>query len=98
MKISFPDAINLPGSKYPGISENSSQDVKFSDLLNNAIEKVDELQKKADSSAIALATGDINNMHDVMIDMQQAEMALQFTIQVRNKILEAYQEIMRMQV
>ncbi len=98
MKITFPETVSLNNVIYRNNTEEKDQEIKFGDFLASAIEKVDSLQKKADASAIALATGDAENLHNVMIDMEKAEIALQFTIQVRNKVLEAYQEIMRMQV
>lgn len=70
----------------------------FADHLTGALDRLDGLQKQADISSIGLATGDIQNIHQVMLDSEKAEIALQFTLQVRNKIIEAYQEIMRMQV
>jgi len=98
MKISIPKLIDLNHDKNTVITQDRSQEVKFEDYLHSAIEKVDKLQKDADSSAVALAAGETQNLHNVMIDAQKAEIALQFTIQVRNKILEAYREIMGMQV
>lgn len=47
---------------------------------------------------MALATGEIQNLHQVTIDSLKAEIALQFTLQIRNKVIESYQEIMRMQI
>lgn len=88
--------IAYPQNMVPG--ESQDKNIKFGELLNKAIRKVDELQKKADNSAVRLAAGDIQNLHQVMIDAEKAEIALQFTIQIRNKVIEAYQEIMRMQV
>ncbi len=59
---------------------------------------MNELQAEADELVNGLASGDAVEIHQAMIAMQKASTALQFTIQVRNKIIEAYQEIMRMQV
>jgi flagellar hook-basal body complex protein FliE len=70
----------------------------FADMLYNAIKSVDSLEKAAEASAIALAVGDVDNLHQVMIDAQKAEIALQFTLQIRNKIIDAYNEVMRMQI
>lgn len=70
----------------------------FSDVLNKAIEQVDQLQKQSDAATEALAAGQPIDLHTVMIATQQAELAVQLTVQVRNKAVEAYQEIMRMQL
>ena len=70
----------------------------FGNTMRDALSKVNDLQAEADQLASKLATGDAVEIHQAMIAMQKASTALQFTIQVRNKILEAYQEIMKMQV
>ena len=70
----------------------------FGESIKNAISEVNNLQTEADTIANKLASGDAVEIHQAMIAMQKASTALQFTIQVRNKIIEAYQEIMRMQL
>ena len=45
-----------------------------------------------------LATGETNNLHEVMMSLEKAKLSFQLTLQVRNKLLEGYQEIMRMQI
>ncbi len=70
----------------------------FGETVKKALSEVNELQAEADELANGLASGDAVEIHQAMIAMQKASTALQFTIQVRNKIIEAYQEIMRMQV
>lgn len=68
------------------------------DQVMSALDKVDNLQKTADSMAEKVASGNIEDTHKAMISMEHALMALDFTLQVRNKMLDAYQEIMRTQV
>ncbi|MGI6113377.1 MAG: flagellar hook-basal body complex protein FliE [Mahellales bacterium] len=70
----------------------------FEQLLTQGLEKVNQLQKESDSSNILLASGQIDSIHRVMIDAEKANIALQFTVQIRNKIIDAYNEIMRMQI
>lgn len=98
MRIAIQDL--MPTSKGIDVRPEGveNQVPSFSGYLKGALEEVDKLQKESDSSAVALATGEMQNLHQVMIDAQKAEIALQFTIQVRNKVIEAYQEIMRIQV
>ncbi|WHH58929.1 flagellar hook-basal body complex protein FliE [Petroclostridium sp. X23] len=74
----------------------SKKDTSFSEFLENAINQVNGLQQNAIKSNQLLAAGKAENLHQVMIDSEKAEVALQFTIQVRNKIMDAYNEIMRM--
>jgi flagellar hook-basal body complex protein FliE len=66
--------------------------------LKNAIGSVDSLQKDSDLKMQMLATGQNTNIHETMIAAEKADVALRLMVQVRNKIIEAYQEIMRMQV
>ena len=63
-----------------------------------ALGQVNNLQQQADDMAVKLATGDVEDVHKAMIAMNKARLAFDFTLQVRNKVVEAYQEIMRMQV
>lgn len=72
--------------------------ISFGDMLKQAISDLQQLQKISTYDNYLLATGQAESLHKVMIDAEKAEIALQFTLQVRNKLLEAYQEIMRMQV
>ena len=70
----------------------------FADVLASSLDEVNKLQQKADAAATALATGDTMSLHDTMIAMEQADLSFRMMMQVRNKIVDAYQEIMRMQV
>jgi len=66
----------------------------FSELVS----KVNDLQTKSDQAIQGLASGENKNLHEVMISMEKASISFQFMSQVRNKAIEAYQEVMRMQV
>lgn len=70
----------------------------FADTLAGAANAVNTLQWQAQGGARSLADGTAANVHDVTIALEQANIALQLTATVRNKVIEAYQEIMRMQV
>lgn len=70
----------------------------FAESLKNAVNSVNELQKDADLMSQKLATGETKNIPEVMIAVEKADIALKLAVQVRNKMIEAYQEIMRMQV
>lgn len=98
MRIEIPSPIKTIDRINNKAIDIQNSDNSFSGYLMDAIEQVDKLQKETDSSSVSLATGDIQNLHQVMIDTEKAEIALQFTLQIRNKVIEAYQEIMRMQV
>lgn len=66
----------------------------FSELVS----KVNDIQVQSDKSIQGLASGENKNLHEVMIAVEKASISFQFMSQVRNKALEAYQEVMRMQV
>lgn len=70
----------------------------FTQAIKKAVGDVNSLQGQADKMAVNLASGDVEDVHKAMMAMQKAKLALDFTIQVRNKVIEAYQEIMRLQV
>jgi flagellar hook-basal body complex protein FliE len=81
-----------PPLELPGQSES------FATLLQQSLERVDGLQHEADAAARGFALGQAPSVHDVMIAMEKADLLLRLTTKVRNKVVEAYQEIMRMQV
>ncbi len=70
----------------------------FSDYLNQAMNNTNSLLLDADKQADDFAVGKTDNIHQVQIAAQKADIALQFTMQIRSKILDAYSEIMRMQI
>jgi len=84
--------------KPPHAAGRTEPAANFGDSIKEAVSNVNESQQTADKLATKLAAGDAVEVHQAMIAMQKASMSFQFTLQVRNKILEAYQEIMRMQV
>jgi len=88
------------GLALPNSIKSSSQatDKSFGDFLSEALENVNTLQKKADQASLDLAAGKIQDVSEVVIATEKATLALQLTVQVRNKMLESYQEMMRMQV
>ncbi|HXE96347.1 MAG TPA: flagellar hook-basal body complex protein FliE [Dongiaceae bacterium] len=79
------------------ISSSSTMDGAgkfFSELVS----KVNDIQVQSDKSIQGLASGENKNLHEVTIAVEKASISFQFMSQVRNKALEAYQEVMRMQV
>ncbi|MGE5620283.1 MAG: flagellar hook-basal body complex protein FliE [Sphingomonadaceae bacterium] len=71
---------------------------QFGDALANAIKEVNAQQGRADDLAIQLALGKDVELHDAVLAMEEAQMSFQYALQIRNKLIEAYQEVMRMQV
>lgn len=70
----------------------------FTDTLSEAIHKVDGTQKAAEGEIEAFIAGEQENLHEVMISMNQAKLHFQLMTETRNKMLETYQELMRMPV
>ena len=68
----------------------------FSGLLKNELGKVNDVIVDAEKMAQKLVSGEVKDVHEVMIAAQKADLALQFTMQIRSQIMQAYQEIMRM--
>ncbi|PAP75771.1 flagellar hook-basal body complex protein FliE [Rubrivirga marina] len=83
-----------PSEGTPGPSEGPA----FRDTLAQAVDRVDGAQKAADAQVEAFVAGETENVHDVMIALNQAELHFQLLTEVRNKLLDGYQELMRMQV
>ncbi|MHC1746196.1 MAG: flagellar hook-basal body complex protein FliE [Negativicutes bacterium] len=79
-------------------TETDEQNLKFSDVFSNALSDVNQLQLNANRSSVDLAAGKVQDISEAVIATEKATIALQLTMQVRNKIVDAYQEIMRMQV
>jgi flagellar hook-basal body complex protein FliE len=70
----------------------------FKNYLQSALENVNETQVQSNAATEALMNGNMDNLHQVMITAEKASVTLQTTLEIRNKVVEAYQEIMRMQV
>lgn len=82
-----------PKGVDPGKGQTS-----FAGVLKSSLSEVNQLQQKADAAITALATGDKASLHDTMIAMEQADVSFKLMMQLRNKIVEAYQEIIKIQV
>jgi flagellar hook-basal body complex protein FliE len=70
----------------------------FGEALRQAIEQLPKLQEEADAAARELATGGEIELHDAMLALEKASLGFQLALTVRNKVVEAYQEVMRTQI
>jgi len=70
----------------------------FSKFLNDALGQVDALQKNADAASLQLATGQVQDMSAVMVALEKASMSLSLIVATRDKVLDAYNQVMRMQM
>lgn len=73
-------------------------ETSFSDLLSRAVGSVDQAMKASDQTVEDFIAGKSDNVHDVMISMQKAQVSFQMMVEIRNKAIETYQEISRMQI
>jgi flagellar hook-basal body complex protein FliE len=95
----FPNVIAPGGLEAPKPADDEKKDGGFAAVLKSSLTEVNRMQQKADAAITALATGDNKvSLHETMIAMEQADVSFRMMMQVRNKIVEAYQEILRMQV
>ena len=72
--------------------------LNFTDILSNAIQDVNQMQIESDDYKELLAIGELDNLHDLTIAAEKANVSLQIMMSVRSKIVEAYKEIMRIQI
>ena len=86
--------------KIGQIVENFEQKsgVGFKETVNKFIGDVNDLQLKAGESIENFAGGEVDSVHEVMIAMTKAEVSFKFMMETRNKLIDAYKEIMKMQV
>jgi len=101
MNISFPSASKVLQAKSTISTPTNTPfeaQKNFASVLKDSIEKINEAQNQSDVMTEKLARGENVDLHQVMIASQKASITMSATIEVRNKVIEAYQEVMRMQV
>ncbi len=96
MKI---DAISMqPESVLSGKVNGQADGKGFADVLMDIVDGAVRTDAADKANSVALAAGSANDLAKILIDAEKADIALSLTIQIRNKIIDAYNEIMRMQV
>ena len=81
----------------PDVNEGSSTQ-SFGDFLASSIAKVNGLQQDADTAMQRLASGESKNLHETLLAVERADIAFKQMNQIRMKVIDAYKEIMKMQV
>ena len=76
----------------------SSQDKSFQNMLNDAISEVNDEQVEGYNSMEGIATGKVTNLQEAVQRIEEAELSMKLALEVKNKALTAYKEIMRMQI
>ncbi len=90
--------IVMPDQGGAGAPRTGSGEAGFLDSLKDAIAQANEVQLQANEAAEKLMTGESQNVHQTMVALQRADVSFQLMMQIRNKIVTAYEEIQRMQV
>lgn len=94
--IVSPQSLTSTNKISTGETENSGGN--FGSLVKNAVESIDGTQKSAEQEITKAVTGESPDLHRTIIALQTADLKFQLGLQVRNKLIGAYEEIMRMQV
>lgn len=92
-----------PGSLINGkstgeTSQGSQPAASFKDVLAQKLEQANALQKQADQLTESFMTGGEADIHEMLIAMEKADLALRETVEIRNKLVDAYKEIEKMQI
>ena len=98
-RISVNNHLEIPG--FNRVKENASSgenDGSFAKTLSGAIDKVNQMKNEADHSIQGLAEGKNVDIHQTMIAMEKASVSFKLLMQTRNKVIDAYKEMMRMGV
>ncbi len=80
------------------VQKQAAPEGDFTGFLTDALKETQNAQLEADRAMEKLATGEAKSIHEVMVAMEEADISMRLVVQMRNKVVEAYQEIMRMQV
>lgn len=90
--------LQVPEIRSPQTHAGEKSNTGFGEILKDAITTTNELQKQSDQQIQKFMAGESQDLHTTVIAMQKADLSFQMMMQVRNKIVQAYQEIMRMQM
>ena len=97
--ISGPGATALPSLNPANTSGGANAPAKgFGESLENMLRSVNETQLSGDQAIEQLQSGGVQNLHEVMIAVEEADVSLRMLVQMRNRAVTAYEEIMRMQI
>ena len=72
--------------------------IPFQDILKNFISEVNDLQLNVDKKVEQFASGEVKDVHEVMIAVEEADVAFQLMMEIRNKLMKAFEEVMKMQI
>ena len=93
--VGLPDGVKPVGQLKPTLPKDAQS---FSKVLNNLVKEVDSLHKTAAQATDKMMTGELEDVHQVVIAMEEAETSFKLLMEIRNKMVDAYREVMKMQV
>jgi flagellar hook-basal body complex protein FliE len=93
----LPGAVSAPVGPAAGAATGKTGPTSFADVLADSLAQVKTLQREADHAIGQLGAGGPPSLHDTLVALDQADLSFRLMMQVRNKIVEAYQEVLRMQ-
>lgn len=96
---SIPSVTALSGGGVPaGPSAASRNQEQFSNLFTDVLQQVNGQQNAAQQGVTDLAVGATDNLHEVVLNVAEADLAFQLVLEIRNRLISSYQELLRMQV
>jgi flagellar hook-basal body complex protein FliE len=90
----------LPQASPAGLrdSRETRSDVPFADLVKGLVKETDQQQQQAAAGVEKLVTGETDSIHDVVLTTSRADLAFRLMMEIRNRLIASYQEVMRMQI
>jgi flagellar hook-basal body complex protein FliE len=93
------DPVGLPDKgTTSSVKGEGSEGIGFKDQLKSMLYQVNEMGQVADQKVMEVVTGESDDLHNAMVALEEANVSFQLMLEVRNKMLEAYQEINRMNI
>lgn len=97
-KVGLNQALSSSSIKAPNISNSGGENGEFSKLLKKSIDELNQVQETSDKALADMASGQLKDLHQAAIAIGKAETSMKLMLEVRNKALSAYKEILRTQV
>ncbi len=96
--LALTPAASTPKTTLPGVAPEGGPEGTFGQALGRAMDELNALETDANDAAVRLAAGEPIDLHDAVLALERASLGFQLALQTRNKLVEAYQDVMRMQV
>ncbi len=98
MSVTAIQAVSNVLNGYSADPNIKAEGPEFKDFLSQAIEDTEETATNSEAYSDAILMGELNSLHEATIEMREAELAINLTVQIRNRVVDAYNEVMRMQI